>query len=118
MRSLKAKEIRSQRSNSLYQSSGEVIVKERVVTIKNSAGIHCRPSSEILNVINSKYSAHSIVVSTEEETVEINGSILALISLGLACGTSAVLRIEGPEEEKAIKEIGDLFEHEFDFPPR
>ena len=93
-------------------------MQERIVEIKNQAGIHCRPSSEILNILTGKYPDHSVVVSAGGETVEINGSILALISLGLACGTSAVLRIEGPREAEAIKEIGDLFEHEFDFPPR
>ena len=93
-------------------------MKERVVTIKNQAGIHCRPSSEILNVLNKEYPAHSVEITTGDETVEITGSILALISLGLACGSTATLRIEGPDEERAIKEIGDLFEHEFDFPPR
>ena len=78
-------------------------MKERVVTIKNQAGIHCRPSSEILNVLTREYPSHSVEITTGDETVEITGSILALISLGLACGSTATLRIEG---------------HEFDFPPR
>ena len=93
-------------------------MKERLVTIKNPAGIHCRPSGEILNVITRDFPDHCVEVTYEGETVEINGSILSLISLGLICGASALLRIEGPDEERAIKEIGDLFEHEFDFPPR
>ena len=49
---------------------------------------------------------------------DITGSILALISLGLVCGAQATLQISGPDEENAIREIGDLFEYEFDFPPR
>ena len=93
-------------------------MKERLVTIRNKAGIHCRPSSEILNAIKQHFPFHHVEVSAGGETVEIDGSILALISLGLACGTSAVLRIEGPDEDAAISQIGDLFEKEFDFPPR
>ena len=93
-------------------------MKERLVTIRNRAGIHCRPSSEILNAIKQHFPFHHVEVSAGGETIEIDGSILALISLGLACGTSAVLRIEGPDEDAAISQIGDLFEKEFDFPPR
>ena len=36
----------------------------------------------------------------------------------LICGAQATLQITGPDEENAIREIGDLFEYEFDFPPR
>lgn len=92
-------------------------MKERLITIRNKAGIHCRPSSEILNAINQNYPYHTVEIVSGGDTVEING-ILALISLGLTCGSKAILRIEGPDEESAIAKIGDLFEKEFDFPPR
>ena len=93
-------------------------MKERVFTVRNKAGIHCRPSSVILNAINTDYPGHSFFVATSDgQEVELN-SILALISLGMTVGTRAMLRVEGPEEEKAIQKIGDLFENEFDFPAR
>ena len=92
-------------------------MKERLVTIKNKAGIHCRPSSEILNAINQNFPYHTVEIVSGGETTEING-ILALISLGLTCESKAILRIEGPDEDNAIIRIGDLFEKEFDFPPR
>lgn len=90
---------------------------ERIVTIHNKAGIHCRPSSVILNTISKEFPEHKIEVIVEGNATELN-SILALISLGLACGTQAVLRIEGADEENAVKRIGDLFEFEFDFPAK
>lgn len=92
-------------------------MKEREFTIKNRAGIHCRPSGEILNVLNKNYPGHEVEIIYNGETTEITGSMLSLISLGLAFGATGILRINGPEEEKAICEIGDLFEHEFDCPP-
>ena len=93
-------------------------MKERVVTVRNKAGIHCRPSSVILNTINKEFPFHSFRIETSDgQETELN-SILALISLGLAVGSKAVLRVEGPDEELAVEKIGDLFEHEFDFPPR
>ena len=85
-------------------------MKTREITVRNRAGIHCRPSGEILNTLNKKYPDHTVTV--------ITGSILALISLGLICGAQATLQITGPDEENAIREIGDLFEYEFDFPTR
>ena len=93
-------------------------MQERLVTIKNSAGIHCRPSSVILNALNQSFPDHTVEVTVDGETTEITGSILALIALGLTCGSTALLRIEGPDEEQAIRQIGDLFEHVFDFPPQ
>jgi len=92
-------------------------MKERVFTVKNKAGIHCRPASVILNTIQQEFPLHRFEVETSEGETELN-SILSLISLGLACGAEGVLRVEGPDEESAVKRIGDLFEFEFDFPPR
>ena len=91
-------------------------MKERIVTIRNNAGIHCRPSSMILNTIQQKYQLHTFVIVKNGEEIELN-SILNLISLGLACGDRAILQVSGAEEDEAIVEIGDLFEYEFDFPP-
>ncbi len=93
-------------------------MKERIVTVRNKAGIHCRPSSVILNTINKEFPYHTFVIETSDgQETELN-SILTLISLGLTVGSKAILRVTGPDEEKAIARIGDLFEYEFDFPPR
>lgn len=92
-------------------------MKERTVTIRNNAGIHCRPSGMILSTIQQKYPLHTFVIKKDDEEIELN-SILNLISLGLVCGNSAILKVSGPEEEKAASEIGDLFEYEFDFPQK
>jgi phosphocarrier protein len=92
-------------------------VQKRLVTIHNKAGIHCRPSTVILNTISKEFPGHRFAVIHDGITTELN-SILAIISLGLSCGTQAAVQVEGPEEEKAIKRIGDLFEYEFDFPEK
>ena len=92
-------------------------MKERLVTIRNKAGIHCRPSSVILNTISKEFPDHRFEVIADGASTELN-SILALISLGLSCGTQVVVRVEGADEENALKRIGDLFEYEFDFPEK
>ena len=92
-------------------------MQERLVTIRNKAGIHCRPSTVILNTITKDFPDHRFEVIHNGVVTELN-SILAIISLGLSCGTQAVVQVEGLEEEKAVKRIGDLFEYEFDFPEK
>lgn len=92
-------------------------MKERTVTIRNKAGIHCRPSSIILSTIQQKYPLHTFVIEKDGEETELN-SILNLISMGLVCDEQAILTVTGSDEDKAIVEIGDLFEYEFDFPPK
>ena len=92
-------------------------MQERLVTIHNKAGIHCRPSSVILNTITKEFPDHRFEVILDGASTELN-SILALISLGLSCGTQAIVQVEGADEEIAIKRIGDLFEYEFDFPEK
>ena len=92
-------------------------MQERLVTIRNKAGIHCRPSSVILNTITKEFPDHRFKVISDGVPTELN-SILALISLGLSCGTQVVLQVEGADEEKAVQRIGDLFEYEFDFPEK
>ena len=92
-------------------------MKNRIVKIRNKAGIHCRPSSMILSTIQQKYPMHTFIIEKDGEETELN-SILNLISLGLAYESEARLSVSGPDEDNAINEIGDLFEYEFDFPPK
>jgi len=91
-------------------------MRERLVTIHNRAGIHCRPSGVILKAMQ-EFPDHLFEITVDGETTEITG-ILELLSLSLHRGTEAILRVEGPDEDKAVERIGDLFEYEFDFPPR
>lgn len=92
-------------------------MRKRLITVRNRAGIHCRPSSAIVNAMQQEFPDHLFEVTVGDTTTEING-ILELLSLGLTRGAEAILRVEGPDEERAIERIGDLFEYEFDFPPR
>ena len=93
------------------------MTKERTVTIRNRAGIHCRPSGVILNAIRDEFPGHRFRLAAKGGEIELE-SMLDLLSLGLSRGTEARLSVEGPEADKAIERIGDLFEYEFDFPPR
>ena len=93
------------------------MTKERPVTIRNKAGIHCRPSGVILNAIRDEFPGHRFRLAAPAGEIELE-SMLDLLSLGLSRGTEARLIVEGPDPDRALKRIGDLFEYEFDFPPR
>ena len=57
------------------------------------------------------------LVSPRGESCELN-SIMGLLALCLACGDTATLTVEGPNEEAAADKIAELMASEFDFPPQ
>ena len=93
-------------------------MQERIVTVKNNAGIHCRPSGVILTAIENEFPDHMFQLQTADGEITQLDSMLNLISLALSKGSSVKLQVEGVDVERAVKRIGDLFEYEFDFPPR
>ena len=84
-------------------------MQERVVTIRNNAGIHCRPSGVILTAIKNEFPDHTFRLITADGCVTEIDSILTLISMALSKGTSLRLTVDGVDEERAIRRIGDLF---------
>ena len=72
----------------------------------------------ILTVMKNEFPDHRVEVLTADGVITELDGILALLSLALSKGTTVTLQIEGIDEERAIQRIGDLFEFEFDFPPR
>lgn len=90
---------------------------EKTVKITNSAGIHCRPSSVILNKVQ-EFPDHTFqVISSSGEETELN-SILSLIAMGLHKGDTVTIKVNGDNKESALEAIAELFASEFDFPPR
>ena len=83
-------------------------------TIRNEAGIHCRPSALIVKTLIAYEGA--ITISTENGEADCR-SIMGLLSLAMEQGTGVTIWVEGPEEEFMSKKMVELFETEFDFPP-
>ncbi len=81
--------------------------------IKNSAGIHCRPTALITQ--ESAEVDSVITVLSPSGTCEL-GSALDLMMLGLETGTQITLQADGPDEEAVVVQFKELFETEFDFP--
>ena len=86
---------------------------EKLVTIKNRAGVHTRPAASIVKLA-AKFKSEFII---EKEGLEINGkSIIGVMTLAAEQGSSLLLRFDGEDEAEAAKEITDLFERGFDEP--
>lgn len=87
---------------------------EKIATIQNGQGIHCRPSAKIVTEA-SRYTCE-IRVFAEGGDADLR-SLLALVSLGLQEGATVRIRVSGDDEEAICDHFVKLFETHFDFPP-
>ncbi len=90
----------------------------RKVTVRNRAGIHVRPSTLILNAVRGYGGKILLKAKGIESELNKPAAALDLLAMGLGCGETAELSVSGPDEENFGKELSDLFEKHFDFPPR
>ena len=85
------------------------------ITVENFAGIHVRPSGVIIQSVQG-YPGRISVAANGMETDLTN--IMGLIAMGLGKGDEISIEVEGPEDEKMLETLSDLFSRHFDFPPR
>lgn len=84
---------------------------ERMVTIKNRAGIHARPAALLVQTA-SKFASK---IWLEKGSDRINAkSIMGIITLGASFGTPIRIIAEGTDEEAATAAIEALFESRFE----
>ena len=84
---------------------------ERMVTIKNRAGIHARPAALLVQTA-SKFASK---IWLEKGGDKINAkSIMGIITLGASFGTPIRIIAEGTDEEAATAAIEALFESRFE----
>lgn len=86
-----------------------------IAEIQNFAGIHVRPSGVIIKEAE-KYSG-KITVKAKDMSIDLN-NIMGLIALGLAKGDTVEIEVTGPDEDVYVETLKNLFEQNFDFPPR
>ena len=88
---------------------------EVVAIIKNTQGIHCRPSAVIVKFV--QHYKGQVYLHCEEGRCDPR-SIMALLSMGLQRGTRVRVEVSGPDEEALCRQLATLLETEFDFPPQ
>ena len=83
---------------------------EKILTVKNRAGIHARPAS--LFVQKAKSFQSKIQLAFNGKSVDAK-SILAVMTLGAKNGAEVTITADGPDEAEAIAGIKELIESRF-----
>ena len=84
---------------------------ERRFIIANELGLHARAATRLVQTAN-KFEAE---VDVEKDGTRVNGkSIMGVLMLVAAKGTSITVFADGPDEEQAMEAIGVLIENKFD----
>lgn len=86
------------------------MVAEREVTVANEAGIHARPSSEIVKTA-AKFTS---TITLSLDGLDVNGkSIMGVMMMAAPCGANVRVRAEGDDAEAALEAIAHLFAQKF-----
>ncbi|HIV38152.1 MAG TPA: HPr family phosphocarrier protein [Candidatus Blautia stercorigallinarum] len=76
-------------------------------TIKDELGIHARPAGMLVKEAK-KYQS-KITITKEGKSAEAS-KLMAVMSLGVKCGQTVQIAVEGPDEEDAAAGIQAFFE--------
>jgi phosphocarrier protein HPr len=86
---------------------------ERSVHVINRNGLHARPAAEIVKAAARFRSDITIV----RDDLEVNGkSIMGVMMLAAECGSSILIRADGPDAENAVEAISRLVAEGFGEP--
>ncbi len=84
---------------------------EKLLTVRNRAGIHARPAALIAQTAN----RFSCEVTMVKDDAEVNAkSIMGVITMAAAYNSTITLRTDGPDEVQCADAIVQLFESRFD----
>jgi len=86
-------------------------VIEKVLTVRNRAGIHARPAALIAQTAN-KFASE---ITLEKDSATVNAkSIMGVITMAAGYNTTLTLKAEGDDEGDAVEAIFNLFESKFE----
>ncbi|PWK06652.1 HPr family phosphocarrier protein [Tumebacillus permanentifrigoris] len=86
------------------------MIREQV-TIQNDQGFHVRPAQLFVTESN-KFSSTIKLITENDNTVD-GKSILGLMTLGLAQGSTVTITAEGADEEAAVRALVELVNSKF-----
>ena len=87
-------------------------MQQRTVTISNRLGLHARAAARLVRRA-SQFSS-SVILLREDTTESADGkSILSVLLLAAARGTSLIIKTEGDDEDRALTSLVELVEQKF-----
>ena len=85
-------------------------MKEKELLIENKLGLHARAAAQIVKTA----SAYKSRILLAKDGLEVDGkSIMGIMMLAAAKGSTIRLRIEGPDEEEAMSVLEALITNGF-----
>ena len=82
-------------------------IKKLEDVIRDEIGIHARPAGELVKEAK-KYNSR-ITISKDGKSVEAT-KLMAVMGLGVKCGQTVEITVEGEDEDTAYEGIKDFFE--------
>ncbi|NLI98970.1 HPr family phosphocarrier protein [bacterium] len=84
------------------------MIKKEVI-IRNKIGLHARPAAQFVKAAETFDSE----IWVSKNGIRVNGkSILSLLTLAAEEGSTIILEIDGPDEEKAFQALSTIFAEE------
>ena len=86
-------------------------MKEFDFVVKNEEGLHARPAG-ILAKEAKKYESKISITNEKGKTADVT-KLIAVMALGVKCGQTVNVKVEGPDEESVFEEVREFFEENF-----
>ena len=84
---------------------------EKLLTVRNRAGIHARPAALIAQTAN-RFTSE---IMLEKDSASVNAkSIMGVLTMAAGYNTTITWRAEGADEKEAAETIFQLFESKFE----
>lgn len=85
-------------------------MQEATLKILNPTGLHARPAAHFVQTAASFKSKVKILANSKTADAK---SILAILSMGLACGTEVTIVTEGEDETECLAALTGLIKNNF-----
>lgn len=83
---------------------------EQSSSVVNPLGLHARPAAQLVRMANSFTSEIQVI----KDGVPVNGkSIMGVMLIAAECGSSLIVRAEGPDEAAAVAALVELISSGF-----
>lgn len=86
-------------------------MKEFDFVVKNEEGLHARPAG-ILSKEAKKYESVITITNEKGKSAAVT-KLIAVMGLGVKCGQTINVKVEGPDEESVYEEVKSFFEENF-----
>lgn len=85
-------------------------MRRKDLLIENKLGLHARAAAQIVKTAN----AYQSKITLSKDGLDVDGkSIMGIMMLAAARGTTVQVQTEGPDDEQALKGLEALFRDKF-----